>query len=293
MQLIDGNAIAASIIEELTTEVSSLPGKKPVIAVIRVGEDPASVSYVRKKQKTAERIGIGSRLHVLPEDISKEDLFAQIDALNADSDVSGILVQAPLPKHINETETFNRVNPAKDVDGFNTLNIGKLCQEDPSGFVACTPAGIVQLIQRSGIETNGKHVVVLGRSQIVGKPAALLMIQKACPGNATVTICHSRTTDLPSITRQADVLIAAIGRPNFVTEDMVKGGVNVIDVGINRVEDSNKKSGYRLVGDVDFDAVATKAAHITPVPGGVGPMTVAMLMHNTLLAFKASQARKA
>jgi methylenetetrahydrofolate dehydrogenase (NADP+)/methenyltetrahydrofolate cyclohydrolase len=293
MQLIDGNAIAASIIEELTTEVSSLPGKKPVIAVIRVGEDPASVSYVRKKQKTAERIGIGSRLHVLPEDISKEDLFAQIDALNADSDVSGILVQAPLPKHINETETFNRVNPAKDVDGFNTLNIGKLCQEDPSGFVACTPAGIVQLIQRSGIETNGKHVVVLGRSQIVGKPAALLMIQKACPGNATVTICHSRTTDLPSITRQADVLIAAIGRPNFVTEDMVKDGVNVIDVGINRVEDSNKKSGYRLVGDVDFDAVATKAAHITPVPGGVGPMTVAMLMHNTLLAFKASQASKA
>jgi len=293
MQLIDGNAIAASIIEELTTEVSALPGKKPVIAVIRVGEDPASVSYVRKKQKTAERIGIGSRLHVLPEDISKEDLFAQIDALNADSDVSGILVQAPLPKHINETETFNRVNPAKDVDGFNTLNIGKLCQEDPSGFVACTPAGIVQLIQRSGIETNGKHVVVLGRSQIVGKPAALLMIQKACPGNATVTICHSRTTDLPSITRQADVLIAAIGRPNFVTEDMVKDGVNVIDVGINRVEDSNKKSGYRLVGDVDFDAVATKAAHITPVPGGVGPMTVAMLMHNTLLAFKASQARKA
>jgi len=293
MQLIDGNAIAASIIEELTTEVSALPGKKPVIAVIRVGEDPASVSYVRKKQKTAERIGIGSRLHLLPEDISKEDLFAQIDALNADSDVSGILVQAPLPKHINETETFNRVNPAKDVDGFNTLNIGKLCQEDPSGFVACTPAGIVQLIQRSGIETNGKHVVVLGRSQIVGKPAALLMIQKACPGNATVTICHSRTTDLPSITRQADVLIAAIGRPNFVTEDMVKDGVNVIDVGINRVEDSNKKSGYRLVGDVDFDAVATKAAHITPVPGGVGPMTVAMLMHNTLLAFKASQARKA
>jgi methylenetetrahydrofolate dehydrogenase (NADP+)/methenyltetrahydrofolate cyclohydrolase len=293
MQLIDGNAIAASIIEELTTEVSALPGKKPVIAVIRVGEDPASVSYVRKKQKTAERIGIGSRLHVLPEDISKEDLFTQIDALNADSDVSGILVQAPLPKHINETETFNRVNPAKDVDGFNTLNIGKLCQEDPSGFVACTPAGIVQLIQRSGIETNGKHVVVLGRSQIVGKPAALLMIQKACPGNATVTICHSRTTDLPSITRQADVLIAAIGRPNFVTEDMVKDGVNVIDVGINRVKDSNNKSGYRLVGDVDFDAVATKAAHITPVPGGVGPMTVAMLMHNTLLAFKASQAKKA
>jgi methylenetetrahydrofolate dehydrogenase (NADP+)/methenyltetrahydrofolate cyclohydrolase len=290
MQLIDGNAIAESIIEELTTEVSTLPGKKPVIAVIRVGEDPASVSYVRKKEKTAARIGIGSRMHILPEDVSKEDLFAQIDALNADPEVSGILIQAPLPKHINETETFNRVLPGKDVDGFNTINIGKLCQEDNSGFVACTPAGIVQLIKRSGIETEGKHVVVLGRSQIVGKPAALLMMQKACPGNATVTVRHSRTADLPSITRQADVLIAAIGRPNFVTADMVKDGVNIIDVGINRVEDASKKSGYRLVGDVEFATVAPKSAHITPVPGGVGPMTVAMLMHNTLSAFKASQA---
>jgi methylenetetrahydrofolate dehydrogenase (NADP+)/methenyltetrahydrofolate cyclohydrolase len=204
--------------------------------------------------------------------------------------VNGILVQAPLPKHIDETATFNRVLPHKDVDGFNTVNIGKLCQEDSSGFVACTPAGIVQLIKRSGIDTAGKHVVVLGRSQIVGKPAALLMMQKACPGNATVTVCHSRTADLPSITRQADILIAAIGRPNFVTEDMVKHGVNIIDVGINRVEDDSKKSGYRLVGDVEFETVATKAAHITPVPGGVGPMTVAMLMHNTLRAFKASQA---
>ena len=290
MQLIDGNAIAASIIEELTVEVGLLTGKKPVIAVIRVGEDPASVSYVRKKEKTAEKIGIGSRMHVLPESISQEELFAQIDALNADDDVNGILIQAPLPKHIDETATFNRVLPGKDVDGFNTVNIGKLCQEDSSGFVACTPAGIVQLIKRSGIETEGKHVVVLGRSQIVGKPAALLMMKKACPGNATVTVCHSRTADLPSITRQADVLIAAIGRANFVTADMVKDGVNVIDVGINRVEDASKKSGYRLVGDVEFDTVSPKAAHITPVPGGVGPMTVAMLMHNTLRAFKASQA---
>ena len=290
MQLIDGNAIAESIIEELTQEVSALLGKKPVIAVIRVGEDPASVSYVRKKEKTAARIGIGSRMHILPEDVSKADLFAQIDALNTDPEVSGILIQAPLPSHIDETETFNRVLPGKDVDGFNTVNIGKLCQEDSSGFVACTPAGIVQLIKRSGIETEGKHVVVLGRSQIVGKPAALLMMQKACPGNATVTVCHSRTADLPSITRQADVLIAAIGRPNFVTEDMVKDGVNVIDVGINRVEDASRKSGYRLVGDVEFDTVSPKCAHITPVPGGVGPMTVAMLMYNTLSAFKASQA---
>lgn len=289
MQLIDGNAIAESIIEELTSEVSALPGKKPVIAVVRVGEDPASVSYVRKKQKTAERIGIGSSLHILPEGVSKEELFAKIDALNADPDVNGILVQAPLPKHIDETETFNRVAPSKDVDGFNTVNIGKLCQEDASGFVACTPAGIVQLIDRSGIETEGKHVVVLGRSQIVGKPAALLMMQKACPGNATVTVCHSRTGNLAEITRQADVLIAAIGRPNFVTGDMVKDGVAVIDVGINRVEDASKKRGYRLVGDVEFDAVAPKASHITPVPGGVGPMTVAMLMQNTFKAFQAAQ----
>lgn len=288
MQLIDGNAIAESIIEELTAEVGQLTGKKPVIAVVRVGEDPASVSYVRKKQKTAERIGIGSQLHILPEDISKEALFETIDALNADPEVNGILVQSPLPKHIDETETFNRVLPGKDVDGFNTLNIGKLCQEDSSGFVACTPAGIVELIERSGIETEGKHVVVLGRSQIVGKPAALLMMRKAIPGNATVTVCHSRTKDLPSVTRQADVLIAAIGRANFVTGDMVKDGVAVIDVGINRVEDASKKRGYRLVGDVEFDAVAAKASHITPVPGGVGPMTVAMLMHNTLRAFKAA-----
>jgi len=289
MQLIDGNAIAESIIQELEVEVGALSGKKPVVAFIRVGEDPASVSYVRKKERTAERIGIESRLHLFPEDVSPEELYAKIDELNADPNVNGILIQAPLPKHINETETFNRVAPGKDVDGFNTVNIGKLCQEDSSGFVACTPAGIVELIKRSGIETEGKHVVVLGRSQIVGKPAALLMMRKEIPGNATVTICHSRTQDLPSITRQADVLIAAIGRPNFVTGDMIKDGVAVIDVGINRVEDASKKRGYRLVGDVEFDAVAPKASHITPVPGGVGPMTVAMLMHNTLRSFKASQ----
>jgi methylenetetrahydrofolate dehydrogenase (NADP+)/methenyltetrahydrofolate cyclohydrolase len=289
MQLIDGNAIAESIIDELTREVSALPGKKPVVAFIRVGDDPASVSYVRKKEKTAERIGIGSRLQLFPEDVSKEELFAQIDALNADPDVNGILIQAPLPRHLDETETFNRVDPAKDVDGFNTVNIGKLCQEDASGFVACTPAGIVKLIEHSGIETEGKHVVVLGRSQIVGKPAALLMMRKAVPGNATVTVCHSRTRNLAEITQQADILIAAIGRPNFVTGDMVKDGVAVIDVGINRVDDASKKTGYRLVGDVAFEAVAAKASHITPVPGGVGPMTVAMLMHNTLRAFKAAQ----
>ena len=290
MKLIDGNAITKSIIEELAIEVGQLSGKKPVVAFIRVGDDPASISYVRKKEKTAERIGIESRLYLLAEDVGREELFAQIDTLNADHNVNGILIQAPLPKHIDETETFNRVLPGKDVDGFNTLNIGKLCQDDKNGFVACTPAGIVELIKRSGIETEGKHVVVLGRSQIVGKPAALLMMRKALPGNATVTVCHSRTTNLPSITRQADVLIAAIGRANFVKGDMVKEGVAIIDVGINRVEDATKKRGYRLVGDVEFEAVAPKSSHITPVPGGVGPMTVAMLMHNTLRAFKVSQA---
>lgn len=288
MKSIDGNAIAASIIEELTGEVAGMGSKKPAIAFIRVGDDPASVSYVNKKKKTAHTIGIQSQLIRLPETIPQEELFAHIDQLNKDPDIHGILIQAPLPKHIDETATFNRVLPGKDVDGFNTINIGKLCQEDPSGFIACTPAGIVQLIQRSGIETEGRHVVVLGRSQIVGKPAALLMMQKKIPGNATVTVCHSRTADLPGITRQADVLIAAIGRPNFVTADMVKDGVSVIDVGINRIEDSTRKRGYRLVGDVDFDAVSQKAQHITPVPGGVGPMTVAMLMQNTVKAFKNS-----
>jgi methylenetetrahydrofolate dehydrogenase (NADP+)/methenyltetrahydrofolate cyclohydrolase len=290
MQLIDGNAIAESIIEELTEQVSRLEGPKPVVAFIRVGEDPASVSYVRKKERTAERIGIESRLYLFPENVSKEALFAKIDELNADQSINGILIQAPLPGHISETEVFNRVDAAKDVDGFNTVNIGKLCQEDASGFVACTPAGIVELIQRSGIDTEGKHVVVLGRSQIVGKPAALLMMRKAIPGNATVTVCHSRTQNLADVTKQADVLIAAIGRPDFVTGDMVQDGVAVIDVGINRVEDASKKRGYRLVGDVEFDTVSPKASLITPVPGGVGPMTVAMLMHNTLRAFKAARA---
>lgn len=286
MQLIDGNAIAESIIEELTIEVSQLDGPRPTVAFIRVGEDPASVSYVRKKQKTAERIGIESRLLRFPENVDAATLFATIDRLNADSEVHGILVQAPLPDPIDETAAFNRVVPEKDVDGFNTANVGKLCQEDASGFIACTPGGIVELIRRSGIETEGKHVVVLGRSQIVGKPAALLMLRKAVPGNATVTVCHSRTADLAAVTRQADILIAAIGRPEFVTAAMVKEGVAVIDVGINRVEDPSRKRGYRLAGDVAFEAVASKASHITPVPGGVGPMTVAMLMHNTLRAYR-------
>ena len=288
MKLIDGNQIAQLLLTSLTDEVSKINGLRPTVAFIRVGEDPASVSYVRKKQKTAEQVGIQSHLKILPESITQEELIAQIQSLNSDKAIHGILVQAPLPKHIDETTIFNSVDPNKDVDGFHTLNIGKLCQEDPSGFVACTPAGIVELIKQSQIKTEGKHVVVLGRSQIVGKPAALLMIQKGIPGNATVTICHSKTENLADITKQADILIAAIGRANFVSESMVKKGVCIIDVGINRIPDTSKKSGYRLVGDVDFDTVAPKCEHITPVPGGVGPMTVAMLMQNTLNAFKKS-----
>ena len=289
MKRIDGNIIAESIIEELTQDVSQIQGPKPTVAFIRVGEDPASVSYVKKKQKTAERIGINSQLIILPESISQKALFEVINEKNDDPSIHGILIQAPLPKHIDETATFNTVNPNKDVDGFHTLNIGKLCQEDASGFVACTPAGIVELIERSGIETEGKHVVILGRSQIVGKPAALLMVRKGFPGNATVTICHSRTKNIKAITLQADIIIAAIGKAHFLSADMVKEGVSIIDVGINRIPDASKKSGFRLSGDVDFDKVAPLCEHITPVPGGVGPMTVAMLMKNTLNAYRKAQ----
>lgn len=290
MQLIDGNAIAKDIIAELTEKVSQLKQDKPTVAFIRVGEDPASVSYVNKKQQTAAKIGIHTQLHVLEENVNPAELDALIDQLNADPEINGILIQAPLPAHLDENACFNRVDPHKDVDGFSTLNLGKLCQEDPGGFVACTPAGIVELIKRSHIETAGKHVVVLGRSQIVGKPAALLFMRKALPGNATVTVCHSHTQKLEQITRQADILIAAIGRPHFVTESMVQPGAVVIDVGVNRIPDSTKRSGFRLVGDVDFETVAPKSAHITPVPGGVGPMTVAMLMQNTFDAHQRAQA---
>ena len=212
----------------------------------------------------------------------------EINQLNDTPDIHGILVQAPLPDHIDAREVFNHVSPAKDVDGFNAANLGKLCQEDDSAFASCTPAGIVELIKRKGIQTEGKHVVVLGRSLIVGKPAGMLFLRKGSPGNATITYCHSRTPDLKKHTLSADILIAAIGKPHFVTEDMVGSGTTVIDVGINRIPDKTKKSGYRLVGDVDFETVAPKTSFITPVPGGVGPMTVAMLMANTVKAFENS-----
>ena len=286
MELIDGNQIASAIVAELKAEVSAMSGRKPCIALVRVGDDPASVSYVKKKEKTAAEIGVTSRVILPPVTISPADLFRLIDDLNSDDGVDGILVQSPLPKHIDEVAVFRRVAPEKDVDGFNTLNLGKVAQEDETGFVACTPAGIMELLARSKVDLKGKHVVVLGRSLIVGKPVALLALQKKAGATGTVTICHSATTNLPGLTRQADVLIAAIGRPEFVTADMVKPGAVVIDVGINRVPDDSKKTGYRLTGDVNFAAVSPLCSKITPVPGGVGPMTVAMLMQNTVKAYR-------
>jgi methylenetetrahydrofolate dehydrogenase (NADP+)/methenyltetrahydrofolate cyclohydrolase len=291
MEIIDGNQIAAAIIAELKAEVARISGRKPCIALVRVGDDPASVSYVRKKEKTAEEIGVTSRIILPPISITQAELFAILEDLNRDPTVDGILVQSPLPKHIDEVAVFRRVAPEKDVDGFNTLNLGKVAQEDPTGFVACTPAGIMELLSRSGVDLKGKHVVVLGRSLIVGKPVALLALQKKAGANATVTVCHSATGNLAAITRQADVLIAAIGRAEFVTADMVKPGAIVIDVGINRVPDPSKKTGYRLTGDVNFPQVSPLCAKITPVPGGVGPMTVAMLMQNTVKAHRQQTAR--
>ena len=290
MEIIDGNEIASSVLRGLTDRISTFGEKKPCVTFIRVGDDAASISYLRKKEKTANEVGILSQLKVFPVEMSQEDLLGEIDKLNSDPEVHGILVQAPLPEHMDERTVFNRVHPSKDVDGFNATNLGKLCQEQEDAFISCTPAGIVEIIKRTGIETDGKHVVVLGRSLIVGKPAGMLFLRKGFPGNATVTFCHSRTANLKDFVKRADLIIAAIGKPLFVQADMVKEGAVIIDVGINRISDETKKSGYRLVGDVDFEKVAPKTSYITPVPGGVGPMTVAMLMSNTVKAFE--QARK-
>ena len=240
MRIIDGNTISEEILNELKAKVKSFTDTKPSVLFIRVGEDPASISYVRKKQKIAEKIGIVSRLLVLPDSISQGDLIREISQANSDDSIHGILVQAPLPHQMDEREVFNSVNPLKDVDGFNATNLGKLCQEVEDGFISCTPAGILELLKRSRIETGGKHVVILGRSLIVGKPAGMLMLRKGFPGNSTVTFCHSRTSNLPDLTRRADILIAAIGKPNFVEPEMVSDGVSVIDVGINRIPDSKK-----------------------------------------------------
>jgi methylenetetrahydrofolate dehydrogenase (NADP+)/methenyltetrahydrofolate cyclohydrolase len=286
MEVIDGNRIAADLVAELKAEVSAILGRKPCIALVRVGDDPASVSYVRKKGQTASEIGIESRVLLPAASIGQEALEALVESLNADPGVDGILVQSPLPSPLDERSVFGRIAPGKDVDGFNPVNLGKLAQGDDSGFAACTPSGIMELLARSGVDLGGKHVVVIGRSLIVGMPAALLALRKKAGANATVTVCHSGTVDLPSITRQGDILIAAIGRAEFVTAAMVKPGAVVIDVGVNRVPDASKKTGYRLVGDVDFKAVSPLVSKISPVPGGVGPMTVAMLMRNTVKAFQ-------
>jgi methylenetetrahydrofolate dehydrogenase (NADP+)/methenyltetrahydrofolate cyclohydrolase len=288
MDLIDGNRIASEVLGELRQQVASFKDGKPHVVFVRVGDDPASISYVKKKEKTAHSIGIDASLITFPTSITQHELLCEIDRLNADPSIHGVLVQAPLPPHIKEVIIFNQVSPRKDVDGFHSINLGKLCQEESDAFRSCTPAGIVELIKRSNIETAGKRVVVLGRSLIVGKPVGMLLLNRSIPGNATVTFCHSRTHNLPAITKEADILIAAIGKPNFVSAEMIQQGCAVIDVGINRIPDSSRKSGFRLVGDVDFEQVAPKTSFITPVPGGVGPMTVAMLMSNTVQAYQQS-----
>ncbi|NLE42127.1 MAG: bifunctional methylenetetrahydrofolate dehydrogenase/methenyltetrahydrofolate cyclohydrolase FolD [Lentisphaerae bacterium] len=280
--IIDGLEISAAIRAECAAAAAAhlaAVGTPPGLAVILVGENPASVSYVTAKERACKETGIRSFALRLPADVPQSRLLAEIRRLNGDRAVHGILVQLPLPKHIDESEVIRAIAPEKDVDGFHPVSLGKLLLGEDT-FVSCTPAGILEMLKRSGVETAGRHVVVVGRSNIVGKPVANLLLQKRA--NATVTVCHTGTPDLGRFTRQADILVVAAGRPGTVTADMVKPGAVVIDVGVNRVPDASKKSGFRLVGDVDFDGVAAVASRITPVPGGVGPMTIAMLLSNTV-----------
>lgn len=284
--LIDGRRIAATIHEETTVRVAQLKEKgiTPGLVFIRVGEDPASRVYVGMKERKSQELGIASTTQVLEEQTTQDQLLEIIRQHNDDPAIHGILVQAPLPKHIDETIIYAAVDPAKDVDGFHPVNVGKLMLHQPGGFLPCTPAGVHELLIRSGVQLEGAEVVVLGRGNIVGKPMAAILIQKDQHANSTVTLCHSRSKDIAEHCRRADVIIAALGVPQFVKADMVKEGAVVMDVGVNRIPDASKKSGSRLVGDVDFDAVQPKAGAITPNPGGVGPMTIAMLMKNTVLA---------
>ncbi len=286
-KIIDGKQVAADMRAELKAEVAELKkkGVTPGLAVVLVGEDPASKSYVTAKEKACEDIGLYSDDNRLPEDTSQAELMALIDKLNKDPKVNGILVQLPLPKHLDEDAVLLAIDPAKDVDGFHPMNVGKMCVGQDA-FLPCTPHGVIQMLIRSDVKLEGAEVVVVGRSNIVGKPVANMLIQKAPTGNATVTVCHTRTKNMAEHVQRADIVIAAAGRPNTVTADMVKDGAVVIDVGVNRVEDASKKKGYRLVGDVDFDAVKEKASLITPVPGGVGPMTITMLLYNTVQSAK-------
>ncbi|MCL4178610.1 MAG: bifunctional 5,10-methylenetetrahydrofolate dehydrogenase/5,10-methenyltetrahydrofolate cyclohydrolase [Verrucomicrobia bacterium] len=290
--LIDGRAIAEGIHAETARRIEALAVRevKPGLAFVRVGEDPASVVYVGMKERHSAKLGINSRTHLLPESASEAELLALIDRLNADPAVHGILVQAPLPAHIGAARVYARVRPEKDVDGFNPVNVGKLMLGDPTGFVPCTPAGVHELLIRTSVPIAGAEVVILGRGNIVGKPMASLLIQKARNANATVTVCHSQTRDLPGHCRRADIIIAAIGVARFLKADMIKPGATVIDVGVNRIPDPQAKSGSRLVGDVDFENVQPKAGWITPNPGGVGPMTIALLMRNTVRAAELASA---
>lgn len=282
--LIDGKAVAAKIREGLAAEIAELKaqGKIPGLAVVLVGEDPASQVYVGSKVRACEELGLYSQKWELPADTTQEQLVELIHKLNTDERIHGILVQSPPPPHIDEEAVILNIDPRKDVDGFHPANVAKLVLEDEEGFVPCTPLGCMELLKAYGIPTAGKHAVVIGRSLIVGKPMANLLVSKKA--NATVTIAHSRTADLPGVCRTADIIVAAVGRPEMVKADYVKDGAVVIDVGINRIPDATRPRGYRIVGDVDFDAVKDKCSAITPVPGGVGPMTIAMLMANTVKA---------
>ncbi len=289
MELLNGKETFFAIREELTEKVNSLKqqGRRaPHLAAILVGGFGPSITYVNAKVKDCERIGFGSSLIELPADVTEEALLEKVNELNNNPEVDGFIVQLPLPKHINENNIIEAINPKKDVDGFHPVNVGKMVLGLPS-FVPATPYGIVEMLDRNNIETEGKHCVVIGRSNIVGTPMSILLSRKANPGNCTVTLVHSRTKDLASYTKQADILIAAIGKAHFVKADMVKDGAVIVDVGIHRIEDTTKKSGYRLIGDVDFDEVSKKCSHISPVPGGVGPMTRAGLLLNTMRAYEA------
>jgi methylenetetrahydrofolate dehydrogenase (NADP+)/methenyltetrahydrofolate cyclohydrolase len=294
-KLIDGRVIAEKVYVDLRREIAELKEKDvtPGLAVVLVGDDPASRAYVRSKDKICRELGLHSLKLELPASITQTELLNRVEELNADSTIHGILVQSPPPAHIDETAIVRALDPRKDVDGFHPENVAKLVLDDSSGFVPCTPLGVQRLLIESKININGAHVVVLGRSMIVGKPLALLLMQKNEKANAIVTVVHSRSRDLAEITRTADIIIAAIGRAGFVKADHVREGAVVIDVGINRVEDAASERGYRLVGDVAFDEVSKKASAITPVPGGVGPMTIAMLMSNTVKAARQSLGKAA
>jgi methylenetetrahydrofolate dehydrogenase (NADP+) / methenyltetrahydrofolate cyclohydrolase len=284
--LIDGNAIGTTMRAELCSEITKLEtaGVTPGLAVVLVGDNPASEVYVRMKGKACDAAGLYHETITLPKDTSEGELMGVLERLNANPRIHGILVQLPLPKQIDTNRTLHRIDPRKDVDGFHPENVGKVAAGDPSGFRPATPYGVQQLLIRSGVETKGAHAVVIGRSNIVGRPMASLLLHDGPGGNATVTVCHSRTRHMEQHTREADILIVAIGKPEFVTGDMIKPGAVVIDVGVNRVDDPSRKQGYRLVGDVKFQEAKQVASAITPVPGGVGPMTITMLLYNTVQA---------